>query len=124
MAVLAAVLLSGCAGEPPKLAPAPEEAVSAQQDAQPPDPRATWALAIIRRIRHSWAMPPSAAGTRCVLQVTQDSAGQVVNARISDCNGDDAVRESLLAAVHRASPLPPPPEPALFDPNLTIVFAP
>jgi colicin import membrane protein len=34
------------------------------------------------------------------------------------------VRESIAAAVYRASPLPPPPDPSLFDRNLTITFKP
>jgi colicin import membrane protein len=44
--------------------------------------------------------------------------------RIGQCNGDQAVRESIEAAVYRASPLPPPPDPALFDRNLRIDFRP
>ena len=34
------------------------------------------------------------------------------------------VRESIEAAVYRASPLPPPPDPALFDRHLRIDFKP
>jgi colicin import membrane protein len=34
------------------------------------------------------------------------------------------VRESIEAAVYRASPLPPPPDPGLFDRNLKITFKP
>ena len=37
---------------------------------------------------------------------------------------DPAVRESIEAAVYRASPLPPPPDPSLFDTNLRIEFKP
>jgi colicin import membrane protein len=43
---------------------------------------------------------------------------------IGECNGDQAVRESIEAAVYRASPLPPPPDPALFDRSLKIRFKP
>jgi len=34
------------------------------------------------------------------------------------------VRESIESAVYRASPLPPPPDPALFERNLEIRFKP
>jgi len=34
------------------------------------------------------------------------------------------VRQSIENAVYRASPLPEPPDPALFQRNLTLVFKP
>jgi colicin import membrane protein len=48
----------------------------------------------------------------------------VTNVRIGNCNGDQAVRESIEAAVYRASPLPPPPDPSLFERSLEITFKP
>jgi colicin import membrane protein len=59
-----------------------------------------------------------------MLYVTQVPGGEVTQVRIGECNGDQAVRESIEAAVYRASPLPPPPDPALFDRNLKINFKP
>jgi colicin import membrane protein len=43
---------------------------------------------------------------------------------IGQCNGDQAVRDSIEAAVYRASPLPPPPAGVSFDPELHINFKP
>ncbi|MEJ1961159.1 MAG: cell envelope integrity protein TolA [Gammaproteobacteria bacterium] len=43
---------------------------------------------------------------------------------VGECNGDAAVRESIEAAVYRASPLPPAPDPAVFDRNLVFTFRP
>jgi colicin import membrane protein len=37
---------------------------------------------------------------------------------VTQCNGDAAVRQSIENAVYRASPLPDPPDPALFQRNL------
>jgi colicin import membrane protein len=48
----------------------------------------------------------------------------VTQVTIGECNGDQAVRESIERAVYRASPLPPPPDPSLFDRNLRINFKP
>jgi colicin import membrane protein len=48
----------------------------------------------------------------------------VTGVSIGECNGDQAVRDSIEAAVYRASPLPPPPDPALFDRHLVINFTP
>jgi colicin import membrane protein len=45
--------------------------------------------------------------------------------RVDSCSiNDAALRESVEAAVLRASPLPPPPNPALFERNLELTFAP
>jgi colicin import membrane protein len=56
--------------------------------------------------------------------VTQAPGGTVLRAEVKECNGDEAVRQSLEAAVFRASPLPPPPEPSLFERNIDLRFRP
>jgi colicin import membrane protein len=84
-----------------------------------------WVNQIAGRIQRAWLRPPSARpGIDCMVYVTQVPGGQVVNVRVGDCNGDQAVRESIESAVYRASPLPPPPDPALFERNLEIRFRP
>ncbi|HET7756291.1 MAG TPA: cell envelope integrity protein TolA [Steroidobacteraceae bacterium] len=86
---------------------------------------ANWQAMIAARITRAWLRPPTArAGIDCILYVTQVPGGDVTQVRIGACNGDQAVRESIEAAVYRASPLPPPPDPSLFDRNLTIRFKP
>jgi colicin import membrane protein len=83
-------------------------------------------LALIQaRIERAWIRPPSArAGLVCEVQVTQIPGGEVVGVKVGSCNGDEAVRQSLEAAVYRASPLPPPSDPALFDRSLVVTFRP
>ncbi len=77
------------------------------------------------RIQRAWIRPPSArAGLNCVVYVTQDPSGEVVSVRVGECNGDDIVRQSIEAAVHRASPLPLPSDPSLFERNLRLNFKP
>jgi colicin import membrane protein len=86
---------------------------------------ASWESQIAAKITRAWLRPPTARpGIQCVLNVTQVPGGEVTQVSIGECNGDQAVRESIEAAVYRASPLPPPPDPALFDRNLTINFKP
>jgi colicin import membrane protein len=86
---------------------------------------ANWASLIAAKITHAWLRPPTAkAGIDCMLNVTQVAGGEVTQVSIGECNGDQAVRESIEAAVYRASPLPPPPDPSLFDRNLKIEFKP
>jgi colicin import membrane protein len=76
-------------------------------------------------IQNAWIKPPSAtAGVDCQLQVTQVPGGAVTGARVTQCNGDAAVRQSIENAVYRASPLPDPPDPALFERNIVLRFRP
>ena len=87
--------------------------------------RASWVSMIQAKITHNWLRPPTArAGIDCVLNVTQVPGGEVTQVSIGACNGDQAVRDSIEAAVYRASPLPPPPDPSMFDRNLEIRFKP
>ena len=86
---------------------------------------ASWQAMIAARINRAWLRPPTARpGIECMLNVTQVPGGEVTEVTIGACNGDQAVRESIEAAVYRASPLPPPPDPALFDRHLRIDFKP
>jgi TonB C terminal len=89
------------------------------------DAVANWQLQIMARIQRAWLRPSSAVpGIECVVSVTQVPGGEVTDVRIGSCNGDQNVRQSIEAAVYRASPLPPPPDPTLFDRNLIITFKP
>ena len=83
-------------------------------------------IALLRnKIQNAWIRPPSATpGVDCLVQVTQVPGGEVTGARVTQCNGDAAVRQSIENAVYRASPLPDPPDPALFERNLSLRFRP
>jgi colicin import membrane protein len=83
-------------------------------------------IALLRnKIQNAWIKPPSATpGVDCLVQVTQVPGGEVTGARVTQCNGDAAVRQSIENAVYRASPLPDPPDPALFERNFVFRFKP
>ncbi|HEX4050574.1 MAG TPA: cell envelope integrity protein TolA [Steroidobacteraceae bacterium] len=84
-----------------------------------------YVTAIIARISQFWVRPASAQpGVKCTVHLTQISGGEVTRVTVEDCNGDEAVRQSVQTAVYRASPLPAPPDPALFQPNIIVTFAP
>ena len=101
---------------------AEEEHVSAVE-ASPA--RAQYLARLSSRIQNAWIKPPSArAGLDCIVNITQLPGGTVANAVVSQCNGDAAARQSIENAVYRASPLPAPPDPALFERNLVIHFHP
>ena len=84
---------------------------------------ASWTSQISARIHRAWLQPPSAtSGLLCLLLVTQAPGGAVLSAKLESCNGDQAVRESLVAAAYRASPLPPPPDPSMFEREVEVTF--
>ena len=86
---------------------------------------ASWVGEVKGRIEDAWIKPPTAkSGLDCILDITQDPGGTVTNVSIGRCNGDGAVKESIEAAVYRASPLPPLPDPSLFQRQLIIEFKP
>ena len=101
---------------------AEEEHVSAVE-ASPA--RAQYIARLASRIQNAWIKPPSArSGLDCIVIITQVAGGEVTSAKVSQCNGDAAARQSIENAVYRASPLPAPPDPALFERNLVIHFHP
>ncbi len=67
-----------------------------------------YALAIQAQVTNNWLRPPTARpGLRCILKIVQIPGGEVISAAIAgSCNGDEATRRSLVAAVERAGSLP------------------
>ena len=90
------------------------------------DEAARWHAQIVAKIQRAWIKPPSAQpGISCTVSVTQVPGGEVTSVRVDSCNGGDAaLRDSVERAIYNASPLPPPPDPALFERNLELTFAP
>ena len=75
-----------------------------------------WKALIQIKIHNNWTPPPNTPDNlSCAVTVTQVTGGTVTNAQVPSCNGDDAVVQSIITAVYRSSPLPPPPDPSLFD---------
>jgi colicin import membrane protein len=86
---------------------------------------AAYQFAIAQRIRRNWSVPASASpDTLCVVNVRQLAGGEIVGVNIISCNGDDAVKRSVEAAIHRSSPLPEPSDPDLFRPLLELNLRP
>ena len=59
-------------------------------------------------VTQNWFRPPTAQpGLRCTLKIVQIPGGEVISAAIAGrCNGDEATRRSILAAVERGGALP------------------
>ncbi len=87
--------------------------------------KASYVRAIQAHVEQRWFEPPGlATGLSCTIVVTQIPGGDVVGMRFESCNGNAAVRQSIENAVRNASPLPPPPQPALFEREVELVFTP
>ncbi len=87
--------------------------------------RSRYVDSIAQHVERYWRRPSSAKpGLSCTVKVKQIPGGEVIHARVGVCNGDQIVQRSIEHAVLRASPLPAPPDPELFDRNLVFVFKP
>jgi colicin import membrane protein len=82
---------------------------------------------IQERIQRSWLRPPgSPAGLSCVVQVSLIPGGEVARVQIVRGSGDPVFDRSVETAVYKASPLPLPPDAALFKHfrELRLIFKP
>ncbi|MDH4258820.1 MAG: cell envelope integrity protein TolA [Gammaproteobacteria bacterium] len=85
--------------------------------------KAQYVAALQAHVERRWFKPPGTPlGATCVAFVTQIPGGEVVAVRFGTCNGGEAFRQSVENAIRNASPLPPPPQPALFEREVRLVF--
>jgi colicin import membrane protein len=100
-------------------------ALADEEDIRNSGLREQYAALIQQRVTRNWIRPPEArAGLRCELFVTQIPGGEVVAVKFGSCNANDTIKRSIEAAVFKASPLPKPPDPSLFERNLVLDFRP
>ncbi len=82
---------------------------------------AIYVAQIKQKVERNWAAPASAgAELKCSVRVRQVPGGEVIGVTILNCNGDDAVKRSVEAAIYKSSPLPEPSDPNLFDRNILL----
>ena len=82
---------------------------------------AVYQAMIQQKIYRNWNVPASAMDDlRCSVRVRQVRGGDVLGVSFLSCNGDEAVKRSIEAAIFKSSPLPDPPEASLFDPNILL----
>ncbi len=86
---------------------------------------AAYMFAIQQAVERNWVRPANAeVGLECVVTVRQMPGGEVVDVSIGRCNGDQTIKQSIKSAVYKASPLPAPRDPRVFDRSLTLIFKP
>jgi hypothetical protein len=77
------------------------------------------------RIERAWLRPRTPIGLdtfECRVQIAQNNRGEVLEVTLRDCAGDLPWQVSLVHAIERASPLPAPPDPAVFTEALRLTF--
>lgn len=80
-----------------------------------------YSLAIQHKVQRNWLRPPGVSQeVKCQVTVQQSPAGDVLSVRLNRSCGSQALDLSVKNAVKRASPLPKPPDPSVFQ--RTIVF--
>lgn len=120
VALAAGIALAGCASpQAPAPPPAPlsDQARSAATSA--------WAGDLVRAIRNQWTPAPGETLRKaCRVAITLREDGKVAEARVLASCGSSALDRSVVTAIYKASPLPLPLEPSVFDPDVTVQFAP
>jgi colicin import membrane protein len=86
--------------------------------------RAQYIADIANKVGRNWLRPTGSRGSHCRVLIHQIPGGEVINVRLNECDGDVAFQRSVEAAVRKASPLPLPSDPEVFDREIEFVFEP
>ena len=114
-------LLAGCASAPPPPPPPPAPLTDEARN----QAVTAWAGDLVRAVRNQWQPPPDEKLRKsCRVAMVLREDGKVTDARVLESCGGNAIDRSVITAIYKASPLPLPLEPRVFDPNVTVVFAP
>lgn len=74
-------------------------------------------------VERNWIRPPGMAkGLECKLKVIQTSNGDVLDVSVTTGSGNVAFDRSAVAAVFKASPLPKPRDPEVFDRTVVLTL--
>ena len=104
---------------------AEEEERLAEQNTRLQTLRAQYIKLIEQQVERNWLPPANMTeGWYCEVMVQQNLLGDVTNVQMIKCNGSEAFKSTVERAVMKASPLPSPPDPQVFDKKLQIRFSP
>jgi len=80
-------------------------------------------MQIDRAVENNWLRPATTSKEQsCEVIVTQTMSGDVIDVQLLSCTSDNAFQRSVERAVRKASPLPLPPDPELFDRKIQFTF--
>jgi len=102
-----------------------EARLQRERTAQLQSLRAQYVTLITQKVESNWLRPAGAKGGQsCEVIVTQTYTGDVIGVRLQACQADKTFRRSVESAVWKASPLPMPPGPDVFDREIQFTFKP
>lgn len=84
-----------------------------------------WLRDVQQKVQRYWIQPSDwPPGTSCTVRVSMIPGGEVVQVELRQSCGNDARDRSVETAAFRASPMPMPSDPALFQRQVDLVFRP
>jgi colicin import membrane protein len=87
--------------------------------------RQQYVAMIAQKVENNWLRPVGGIeGQSCDVIVTQTIRGDVIDVSLQSCTSDLAFQRSVERAVQKASPLPLPPDPELFERQIFFTFKP
>ena len=87
--------------------------------------RSQYVKLIEQKVERNWLRPATVSSDyQCEVFVTQSILGDVIYVRLGSCANDVVFKNSIERAVRKSSPLPPPPNPEVFDREIRFVFKP
>jgi colicin import membrane protein len=101
---------------------AAERATRAEREQS--EARRRYVAAIKAHVEGNWLRPPGAADIRCEVRVTQLPGGQIVDFKLLESCGNEAIDRSLEKAILKSDPLPRPLDRSVFEAELIFTFAP
>jgi len=105
-----------------ELAAEEAELAAAAQARQDQSELARYTAAIMRQVSSNFVAPNITSGLKCTLLVRMIPGGQVVDAKVVKSSGNATFDRQAELAVRKASPLPVPDEPRLFQQMKEIQF--
>jgi TonB family protein len=70
----------------------------------------TYQAKIVNTIKENWAWPGQKGSLKALVRFSIKDNGEITGLKIAEPSGDAAFDESILRALRKSSPLPPPPE--------------
>jgi hypothetical protein len=87
--------------------------------------RQQYIMQIAQKVERNWLRPASTSEDQsCEVVVMQNMMGDVIDVQLQACTSDNAFQHSIERAVYKASRLPLPPDPELFDRKIYFKFKP
>ena len=108
-----------------KLRLAEEERRNAEHNRMLDSLRLQYVRMIEQKVESKWLRPSTVNSSQsCEVYVKQTALGDVISVNLQECSNDVAFKNSIERAVWAASPLPPPPNPEVFDNEIRFTFRP